>query len=333
MNPASHWLLLGCLLMPCLGADDPARPVRVAFVGDIMLDRIPGREIARGGDPFAGVARVLDEMDLVIGNLECVVAAGGEPFEGKAYWFRADPACLPLLTAHFDAVSLGNNHAIDFVGAGLTEMRDRLRRAQLPAFGAGRNLPEARAACVLESHGLRLALLGYNEFHWENYAAGPDAPGIAPCVADAMIADILAARRRADVVIPFLHWGDEYEPAPREDQRTLARRLIDAGATAIVGSHPHVVQTTEMYQGHPIIYSLGNFVFDDFADPDNRDHPERCRIGWILRLTLDRRGVTAWDTVVTRTDDRGFPQVVPGTTGPHGCRRDSNKLDVPAVPE
>ena len=126
-------------------------------------------------------------------------------------------------------------------------------------------------------------------------------------------ADIRAAHAHADVVIAFLHWGVQFQPRPTEDQRRLARALIDAGAGAVVGSHPHVTQGAETYRGCPIVYSLGDFLFD-FEDPA-KVVPEALT-NWMLRLTLDKRGVVAWDTVVSRTDRAGVPQPVAGRSGP-----------------
>ena len=127
-----------------------------------------------------------------------------------------------------------------------------------------------------------------------------------------MIADLRAARAAgADHVIPFLHWGWEREAQPGERQRSFARRLIDEGAAAVVGGHPHVTQGAEIYRGKPIVYSLGNFVFDGF------DYPEAQR-GWLLRLTLDRGGVTYWETLAAQIDDAGTPWPVAGAFTPCG---------------
>jgi hypothetical protein len=311
-------LLLG-LVLPLGGlADDRPRPpgtIRVVFAGDVMLDRIPGREVERGGDPLAGVATILDEADIAVANLECVVATGGEPVE-KPYNFRAHPRCLPLLARHLDAVSLANNHTGDFGKAALVEMIERLERAGLPYFGAGRDQREAHTPLILERAGVRVALLGYDEFKPRAFEAGPSSPGVAWSVDEQVVADITAASRVADVVIPFLHMGYEYESEPNDRQRALARLMIDAGADAVVGGHPHVTQGADVYKGRPIVYSLGNFVFDDFEDVDE-GLEEAARTGWILRIDVGQDGVVAWDTVVTRTDDRGFPRPVPDASGPH----------------
>jgi poly-gamma-glutamate synthesis protein (capsule biosynthesis protein) len=116
--------------------------------------------------------------------------------------------------------------------------------------------------------------------------------------------------QQADLVIPYLHWGWEYEPA-NDRQKQLARLMIDAGADLVVGGHPHVTQGAEYYQGKLIVYSLGNFVFDGFDEGPTR-------VGWLLRLRLNKRGLAAWDTVVTEMDAGGIPHVRRDTASPAG---------------
>jgi len=286
--------------------------VRIIFVGDVMLDRLPGKVVARGGDPFEKVAAILEGADIVVANLECVVATGGRHAE-KHFTFRAHPRCLPLLAKHLDAVSLANNHTCDFGKPALEEMLGRIKDAGLHSFGAGRNEAAAHSPLLLQRNGLRIALLAYNEIDSREAEAGPDTPGVAWLEEQRAAADIRAAHANADVVITFLHWGNQFEPRPTEGQRRLARALIDAGAATVVGSHPHVTQGAETYKGCPIIYSLGDFIFD-FEDPA-KVIPEALN-NWILRLTLDKGGVVTWDTVVSRTDEDGLPQPVASVSDP-----------------
>ena len=152
---------LGCA---CIGATvamaetAPAGPtVTLAFVGDIMLDETPGAEIARGRDPFAPFASILDGADIRIGNLECVVAVGGEAEPGKPYTFRAHPRTLVPLKQHLDAVTLANNHSGDFGPIAFSEMLSLLERNDIAYFGGGENLAQAHAPLLIERKGLRIA--------------------------------------------------------------------------------------------------------------------------------------------------------------------------------
>lgn len=295
-------------------APPPPPEVRVVVVGDIMLARTPGDAVARGEDPFAGVADLLRDADLTLGNLECVIATVGQRVP-KAYNFRCDPRNVPLLVGYFDAVSVANNHSGDFGKEAFAEQLSLLKAGGLPYFGGGMNLAEAHSPLILERNGLKVAVLGYNEVELRSYEAAPDTPGLAWSVDEQVQADIRTARDQADLVIVYPHWGLEYHAEPSERQRALARAMIDAGADLVVGAHPHVTQTVEYYKDKLIVYSLGNFVFDDFLDvPESLNEPSRT--SWVLQITLSGEGVGAWKTSVARTDDTGFPQLIPGAASP-----------------
>jgi Bacterial capsule synthesis protein PGA_cap len=305
--------LLGCA---ATAGAEPSGTLSVAFVGDVLLAEGAARSIERGVDPFAGVESVLGAADLRVANLECAVATAGKAVD-KNYTFRAEPKTLQVLKKHFDAVSLANNHSGDYGPGALLETLASLDAAAIGRFGAGRDLREAHAPLLLERGGLVLALLGYDEFHPRWFEAGPSSAGVAWSEDEHAVRDIRAARALgADVVIPLLHWGWENEPEPCARQRDLARILIDAGADAVIGAHPHVTQGAELYRARPIIYSLGNFVFSLI------DHEENRR-GWIARLQLDAQGVRTWDTVVVRLDDEGSPALEPAAAGPCGVRGSS----------
>lgn len=286
---------------------DAGPTVRIAFVGDVMLADGPGRVIASGRDPFEHVAQRLSQADVRIGNLECVIAHGGRALD-KPWTFRAHPRVLPVLKRHLDAVSIANNHVGDFGREAFAEMLGHLDASGIPHVGGGRDLSEAHRPLIIEKNGLRIALLAYDEFFPRSFEAGPDRPGNAWSDDEQVVDDIRRARteHHADLVIPFMHWGSEGEPVAHDRQRQLARLMIDAGADAVVGAHPHVVQDAEVYRGRPIVYSLGNFVFDGFESLSHRT-------GWMLFFTADRSGVRQWHVEPVRTDLEGtpHPQVAP----------------------
>jgi len=285
-----------------LQLDAAASPsVRLAWMGDVMLDDGPGRVIAQGGDPFAGVAALLNDADVRVANLECVVAKGGQKLS-KPWTFRASPAVLGVLQKHVDVVSLANNHSGDFGPQAFGEMLGHLEEVGLPYFGGGHTLHHAHQPRIIERNGLRIALLGYNEMFPRRFEAGDTRPGIAWLDEEQVVSDIAAARQRADIVIPYLHWGEEHSPKAHARQRAMARRMIAAGADAVVGTHPHVRQDTEVIDGKPVIYSLGNFVFDGFEDEDNNT-------GSILWMTVDRWGVRDWKLQPVRIDAQGRPSL------------------------
>jgi poly-gamma-glutamate capsule biosynthesis protein CapA/YwtB (metallophosphatase superfamily) len=290
--------------------------VRLVFVGDIMLDDGPGKTIAAGGDPLAAFDALLRDADFTIGNLECPVATVGQPLESKIYSFRAPPSVMRVLQHRFTALSVANNHSGDYGQAAFLETLRHVREAGIRVVGGGRNLREAHAPLWLEKAGLRIAILAYNEFKPRRFEAGADSPGIAWSEDSHVVADIRAARAAgADVVIPFMHWGWERESEPTARQRQLAKLMIDAGASAVIGGHPHVTQGADIYRGRPIIWSLGNFVFDGFELP-------AAKLGWLTRLSVDKNGVLAWDTVAARMDEAGTPTPDRTVRTPCGYRKD-----------
>jgi poly-gamma-glutamate synthesis protein (capsule biosynthesis protein) len=308
--------ILECLLAisPAVAKDNAHNSVTMIFVGDIMVahDEETGKLIERGIDPFAPCADLLKNADIAVGNLECVVAAKGERVK-KRYNFRADPRCIPLLKRYFTAFTVANNHSGDFGKAAFVEQCDRLEVAQVSYFGGGRNKFDAHKPFIIDRHGVRVALLGYCEVYSKSFQAEENVAGVAWSEQDGnVLADIHMARRnyKADVVIPFMHWGIENEP-PSEREKVFARKMIDAGADVIVGAHPHVTQGAEYYKGHLIVYSLGNFLFNGFKDPDNLT-------GWALNLTVNKKGIVAWNTIVLRLDERGVPHPDPNAKSPSG---------------
>ena len=289
-----------------------ADPVRLIFVGDVMLDDGPGKVIASGRDPLAPFAAQLRDADFTIGNLECPIATVGKPLESKIFSFRADPAAVSVLKGRFDALAVANNHSGDYGKAAFLETLGHLDSAGIRHFGGGIDLASAHEPLWIERKGLRLAVLSYNEFKPRSFEAGPNWPGVAWSEDSQVVSDIRAARAAgADLIIPFMHWGWELEPKPGERQRQLARTMIDAGADLVVGGHPHVTQGAEYYRGKLIVYSLGNFVFDGFETP-------AAKRGWLLRLTLDRKGLVAWETLAAQMDEEGTPSPVPGERTPCG---------------
>lgn len=280
--------------------------IKILFVGDIMLDGGPGHMIASGLDPFEHCAPMFNAADLCIGNLECVPGRGGEQ-QLKPYTFRAASDSPRYLKKYFHGLSLANNHTLDFGPDGVTEAMRVLDKEKIRHFGAGKNIKEARKPLILECKGRKIALFGYNEFFSEDYVATDTRAGNVALDADMVVADIRMAKDElgCDIVIPFLHWGEEMMPQPRADQRQMAKKWIDAGATAVIGTHPHVTQTVEYHHGKPIIYSLGNFVFDYFpGDPP-------VSVGWVAVLEISKDQTVDLNLSSVDLDPAGAPKPSP----------------------
>lgn len=280
-------------------------------VGDIMLARSVGQRVVSDGPEAVfeePVAAILRDADIAAGNLESPVSERGEP-QVKGYAFRAPPAAAGALeAAGFDVLSLANNHALDYGREALQDTVQLLRDRSEAAVGVGPDLATARSAMVLERGGLRIAVVGLVDapeegagFSRRTWEAGPDGWGVAWADEESVTASVEAAARSADVVVAMLHFGFEYHSVPSARQRALARRAIDAGATLVVGSHPHVLQELEVYGEGLIAYSLGNFVFDGFDGSANDSA--------ILRVDLTREGIRGWELLPVTIDDGGLPHL------------------------
>ena len=284
----------------------PKESVRILFAGDIMLDNGPGNLVANGKDPFEACASLFEGIDLSIGNLECVLGRGGE-MKLKPYVYRGASDSPRFLRKYFHALSLANNHSLDFGPGGMVEMLAVLDREKIPNFGGGLNLKQAMAPFVTEIKGHKIAIFGFNEFHAQEYAATETVAGNAPLLEPGVTQAIKNAKESlgCNVVIPFLHWGEELTPTPRPDQAKWSKAWIDAGATAIIGAHPHVPQTVETYRGAPIVYSLGNFVFDYYpVDPLEWT-------GWLAILEISPAGVVNLEIKTVVLDAAGCPKPAP----------------------
>ena len=305
----TRWMGWLCLVL-WLCASAQAQQVSLVFAGDTTLDDEAGALIERGGDPLAGFAPLFAQSDIRIANLECVVATTGSA-GSKNYTFRAHPRVLPVLRRHLDGVTLANNHSGDYGREAFAQMLGLLGQAGLAQAGGGMNLAQAHTPWLVERHGLRVAILSYNEFMPRSFEADHDAPGIAWSEDEQVVDDIRRARsvHKADLVIPFMHWGWENERVANDRQRQLARKMIDAGADAVIGGHPHVTQDIEHYQGKPIVYSVGNFVM---KETDN----EFQRQAWVLRMDFDRQGAQRLQTHAAPIGMDGIPQPDPATPSP-----------------
>ncbi len=278
--------------------------ITMLFVGDIMLAERPGQLIAHGRDPFFYVRSIFRAADIRIGNLECAVSQKGKA-EDKTYTFRAHPRVITTLKKYFDAVSVANNHAGDFGPVAFEDMLYQLEKKQLAYFGGGRTLRAAHEPYLTTVKGKKIAVLGYDGFFPRSFEALEDRAGVAWLDTDFIVADIKRAREvhRADWVIVVPHWGWEYEKIASSQQQTLAHLMIDSGADAVVGGHPHVTQNIEIYKNKPIIYSLGNFVFNGF-------HDKETTTGWIALLTLTANAEVKWKTITVRLDKNGVPHPI-----------------------
>lgn len=243
--------------------------VRLAAVGDIMMARDVGRHHDEAPADFVmpGIREVLRGVDVACANLENPVAIGGQPdaVQDPQVTFRAAPHTLDVIKSlGINVVSLGNNHMLDYGEAALLETLDRLDSAGIKRVGAGRNYREANTPLLVDSNGRRLAFLSYAFIYSANTRM---ATGRRAGISDHRLGRILPRIRELSAagydVIVMLHWGFEYRFFPLPYQMRQARQMIEEGACLILGHGPHYPQGIEAYRERDIVYSLGNFIFDE----------------------------------------------------------------------
>lgn len=273
-------------MLPALRPHIPADPVEnalqaagqiaaadtltVGAVGDIMLSSWLIEVIDLQGPeyPYAQVLPVLDQADILFGNLEApflVDTTGVEKVE-KTYTFAVPPRSSAVLTAGgFDVVTLANNHILDYGREGLFTTWTVLDSIGIVHVGTGRTRDEAHTHRIVEAGGSRVAFLAYNHTFPKAFWATDSRAGTAHASDEGLAREVRRAGAEADIVIVAFHWSGELLETPREYQHILARIAVDNGADLVVGHHPHTLQPLEWYRGSLIAYSLGNFVFGSYS--------------------------------------------------------------------
>ena len=281
--------------------------VRLAAIGDLLLHCPPPGVGYPRSPQLVGeeVSETFSNCDLVFGNLECTLAADQELIPSQPRVI-ADPEFIRAVkAAGFDVVSLANNHMFDGRDQGFRLLRSLLQEIDLPHFGAGLNAAEACAAEILQVNGLRIAFLGAVDHRSGPYRfASDDGWGVASLDVDRLCEQIGQLRQTVDHVIVSVHWGEERFLVPAPLQLQQARALVDAGASLILGHHPHVVQGLEYYKNAPIIYSLGNFLADDvyFSNGDAIRWNRLERTGCILLVEFSATAVQVTRQIPTFDD-------------------------------
>jgi poly-gamma-glutamate capsule biosynthesis protein CapA/YwtB (metallophosphatase superfamily) len=287
----------------------PDRRVMLMAVGDIMLGRTIGELIEAEGPeaPFLFTTTTLASADITLGNLESPISERGTA-ENKKYAFRAPiQAGRALALAGFDLVSIANNHILDYGPLALEDTLLTLAANQVLAVGAGRNAVDAYAPVIMDVDGLRLAFLAFMDVILEDYdytawEAGPNKPGVAWAHEQRIRESVVNAKKQADLVIVLVHNGYEMVQTVSKYQQQTAHLAIESGATLVIGSHPHVLQRIEPYQDGLIIYSMGNFVFDNFLFPPNYSA--------ILSVELSPQGVESYELIDVVVQLNGVPQIM-----------------------
>jgi poly-gamma-glutamate synthesis protein (capsule biosynthesis protein) len=242
------------------------------FVGDIMLTRGVERSVLNnfGGDYSKLFENVngLRNADILLGNLEGDVSDIGNNV-GSKYSFRMNPNILPTLkNAGFDIFSFANNHVGDWNISAFKDTIARLEKVGISKTGAGINKIDTITPTIIEKNGIKFGFLGFSDVGPNWIEAKDNTPGILLANDPNLDSIIREAKLKCDLLIVSFHWGEEYKTIHNTRQEKLAHMAIDNGADMVIGHHPHVMEDIEEYKGKPIVYSLGNFIFDQSFSKD-----------------------------------------------------------------
>ena len=250
--------------------------ITLGFVGDILFDDnyAAGYSFKRAGNTAEGViGQSLLEMmrgaDVMMANNEFAYSNNGTPTEGKTYTFRAKPESASILnTMGVDIVGLANNHAYDYGQQALVDSFSALNNAGVAYAGAGRDIDEAsHPVYYVTDSGFKIAIICATQIERldnpDTKGATQDSPGVFRCLNDTLLLEkIREARERNAYVVVFIHWGTESTDEIDYYQSLQAKEIAEAGANLIIGSHPHVLQRIEYVSKVPVVYSMGNFIFN-----------------------------------------------------------------------
>lgn len=248
---------------------DSIKPLTtLRFGGDVMMTSFFANYIDRYGVDYMwnDVSHLFNEATYSFVNLETSVSTLGVSNKPEGYGFRSNPSTLTgLVNAGIDYVNIANNHIFDYGVDAFFDTLNNLDEYNIKYTGAGANIDDAFLIKYDLVNDLKISFVSATSVlgsaKWE---ATKDKLGLATLKEynyDLLLNKVAEAKENSDVVVVNLHWGFEYENYPEEYQKTLARRLIDAGATIIVGHHSHVLQGIEYYKNGMIFYSVGNFNF------------------------------------------------------------------------
>lgn len=249
-----------------------SEPIVLAFAGDVNLDE-ESKPVARYDREKKGILggiskELVDEMnnaDIFMLNNEFAYSTRGARIKEKSYTFRAHPKRVEILKEMgADIVSLANNHALDWGVDALLDTFTTLEEAGIDYVGAGRNIDRAKEPVYYTIGDTTIAFVAASRVIYAvDWYATDNRPGMIGTYDPALFLEtIKEAKANSDYVVAYVHWGVERTNEPVEYQKQLAKAYIDAGADAVIGCHPHVMQGIEFYKGKPIAYSLGNYWFN-----------------------------------------------------------------------
>ena len=243
----------------------------------------------------ASLLKQMKQADITMVNNEFPYSTRGTQAPDKQFTFRIDPAYISLLAeSGVDIVTLANNHVLDYGTEALSDTFQTLDDAGIAYAGAGNSVKRAEKLILKKAGGKTFGFLAASRvFPVASWNVENQAPGVLSAYDPSrLLAAVSAARSHCDYLFVYVHWGIERNTAPEPYQADLAHALVDAGADAVIGAHPHVLQGVEMYRDKPIFYSLGNFIF-------YQSIPQTAA----AKLSIGADGAMRWQLLPARADN------------------------------
>jgi gamma-polyglutamate biosynthesis protein CapA len=267
------------------------------MVGDMMFGRHVEKVSSKYGEEalFQYVKPYLESSDYVTGNFENPVTLQDDYPKADKYIHLSTKAqsVTALKNLNFSVLNFANNHAMDFGEQGLIDTLQTFEDHHLDVVGAGRNLEEAKNKISYQKiNDLTVATLGFTDAYVKGFSALENSGGILPADPELFMPLIAKAKQQANLVVVHMHWGQEYDNEPQIRQKQMAKAIADSGADIIIGHHPHVLSSVEIYNNTLIAYSLGNFVFDQGWS--------RTRDSTLLQYKLYKSGKAAFEFIPLR---------------------------------
>ncbi|MED5579417.1 MAG: CapA family protein [Nitrospinota bacterium] len=288
--------------------------ISILFTGDIEINREKPKEV------FDKVIDEFESVDLRFGFLESSLSNKGEPVHGKIV-MRHDPMMIDgYIAGGFDVLGFATNHCLDYGFEPFVDTLKLLEEKGIKYTGAGRNIRDARTPVVIESKGTKIGFLTYILNIPMGWGAQPERPGVAPIRQDplygppyvneedleSMVEDVKETKKNLDVLVSTFHWGSSQSRTLTLAQKAVAHAAIDAGVDLVVGSHPHILQGIEVYNGKAIFYNLGNLVLD-------HDHPmfmPTVKESILLKCTIHEKKIRSLSFSPTYIENDGRPAIL-----------------------
>ena len=267
--------------------------MKILFLGDIYLDNSFDKD---NKFILEGIKDNIDQADFVIANLEAPITSSNDKTEKVGPLLKM--ANLPdELVNEVDAFSLANNHMMDFKSEGLSDTIKYLKAKNINYFGAGESIDAAYRGLTFEKGGQKVTLIGMaeNEFSL-TFGSAPGVAPVDPVYSLAYLTDII---KKNDNVVLFIHGGNEFSSLPSPKYRKLCQMYIDIGVKAVISTHTHTIGPIEEYKSAPIIYSLGNCLFN------SQKPPEGWNIGMAVELEFNKSKVNYNKTFFEQNSDKG----------------------------